>query len=67
MAKTQKALKYVAAGAKPALAAKQMGISYASFLDARLRITALKAIAGRVPQQRTILLGRNEKAWHESE
>jgi hypothetical protein len=55
MAKTKKAVKYIAAGAKPALAAKQMGISYASLLDARLRIAALKANPNHVPQQPGIL------------
>ena len=43
MAKTRRAVKYINAGAKPVCAAKQMGISYASMLDARLRIKALEA------------------------
>jgi len=43
LAKARRAIKYINAGAKPICAAMQMGISYDSLIDARLRIKALAA------------------------
>ncbi len=55
LAKTQRAIKYINAGAKPFCAAKQMGISYDSMIDARLRIKALAAKKEIFPGTRSAL------------
>ena len=41
----RRAIKYINAGAKPTLAAKQVGISYATLLDGRQRLAAISRMS----------------------
>ena len=41
----RRAIKYINAGAKPSLAAKQVGISYATLLDGRQRLAAISRMS----------------------
>lgn len=55
LAKTRRAIKYINAGARPICAATQMGLSYSSMLDARLRIKALEGRTELFPGTKSAL------------